>query len=139
MTQNIGFRHLRNTSAIFSEIFNEGGVTIAFDAPKHIADLTEDDAVKVAFAFCSPEDNFCRRTGRDIASARLRADTTLSIPGNDFAKLIHTPLHQLVGIDLTESRPVRASDLRLTVLPGLDEGQQRELTRRLMWCQGYKL
>jgi hypothetical protein len=40
-----------------------GGVTVAY--------LVEDKTVKYAFALCRLTDNFCRRTGRQIAKGRL--------------------------------------------------------------------
>lgn len=129
-TKNSGFRHYRNISMIFKETYNEGGITMAFNSPRHVCDLTADDVVDVAFAFCSAEDNFCRETGREIAAERLAA-TPLSIPGNDFVDLLRSNLGSLVSVTAD------ANGKRRQVLPGLDADQGREFERRVLAVQGF--
>lgn len=96
MSQNKGFRHFRNVVLVGEthQIHNKGGVTMAFDAPKHIDDLTADDQVHVAFAFCSSADNFERLHGRAIAGERLHQGDRLTIPGDAFVRVLRAPLVQ---------------------------------------------
>lgn len=35
---------------------------------------TDDKSVDVGFAFCSPKDRFCKRTGRDLARKRMETN-----------------------------------------------------------------
>ena len=118
MSQNKGFRHFRNMvpqdAETIHQINNKGGVTMAFDAPKHINDLTAEDNVIVAFAFCSSDDNFERAAGRVNADQRLVEG--LSIPGDHFQQVLHAPF---------------ARDLLGAVLTGLDEEQSRNFRSRV--------
>ena len=122
MSQNKGFRHYRNTvphaqaDSSVHQIHNKGGVTMAFDAPKHINDLTAEDSVTIAFAFCSSDDNFERAAGRVNAEQRLAEG--LTIPGDDFQQLLHTPF----AAHLTATK---------ALLPGLDEEQSRNFRSRV--------
>lgn len=62
----IKYRHFRLIeSNIFGEqtIWNMGGFTFAF--------VEDGDDSLVAVAQCSTEDNFCRKTGRELAAIRL--------------------------------------------------------------------
>lgn len=120
MSQNKGFRHFRNTVSMAAaatsahQIHNKGGVTMAFDAPKHINDLTAADNVTIAFAFCSSDDNFERDAGRTAAESRLTEG--LTIPGDQFQRILHAPVSRnLLGI----------------VLQGLDEEQTRNFRSRV--------
>lgn len=91
MSQNKGFRHYRNPAFPSQKhaISNKGGVTMAFNSPKHINDLTNADKVEVAFSFCSVDDNFSREHGRAVAEQRLLG-ATFAIPGDQFQELLHT-------------------------------------------------
>lgn len=93
MTQNTGFRHYRNTTPEGERhlISNRGGVTLAFASPKHIDDLTADDTVAVAFSFCSADDNFERRRGRDHAVQRLSEAEPATMNGADFRNWLYAP------------------------------------------------
>lgn len=96
MSQNNGFRHFRNLSrpGQIHQINNKGGVTMAFEAPKHINDLTEDDEVRISFSFCSLDDNFERTVARATAQERLDQNIGYTIPGTDFLNLLHAPTAQ---------------------------------------------
>lgn len=62
----IRYIHLRRPNAERTLPLSRGGLTIAYQ---------EDEAtnkIKFAVAECSDKDNFSRKTGRNIASARLR-------------------------------------------------------------------
>lgn len=111
MSQNKGFRHYRNTAPVDQkhQISNKGGVTMAFDSPKHINDLTAEDSVTIAFSFCSSDDNFERNTGRIASEKRLVE--AMAIPGDQFQALLH----------VTTARGL----LNTIILPGLDEEQSR--------------
>lgn len=119
MSQNKGFRHFRNLvpqdAETIHQINNKGGVTMAFDAPRHINDLTAEDSVTIAFAFCSSDDNFERNAGRIAAEKRLVEG--LTIPGDQFQRLLHAPV----------SRDLLTGNL----LPGLDEEQSRNFRSRV--------
>lgn len=119
MSQNKGFRHFRNPvpqdAETIHQINNKGGVTMAFDAPRHINDLTAEDNVTVAFAFCSSDDNFERDAGRVAAEQRLVEG--LTIPGDHFQRVLHAPIAR----DL----------LAHGVLPGLGEEQSRNFRSRV--------
>lgn len=112
MSQNKGFRHFRNPvknpDITGHSISNKGGVTMAFDSPKHISDLLASDNVTIAFSFCSSDDNFERNQGRIVAEKRL-AEATVTIPGDQFQRLLHTPT--VKGL------------LNNSILPGLDQEQ----------------
>jgi len=47
-----------------------------------VATLVKDKNVIVAFAFCSPKDQFCKAIGRSIAEGRL-AKSHLMVPFNE--------------------------------------------------------
>lgn len=122
MSQNKGFRHFRNLVPLVQgqdpglhQIHNKGGVTMAFESPKHINDLTDEDKVTISFAFCSSDDNFERKTGR--AEAERRLTEALAIPGDQFQRLLHAPI----------ARDLLISD----ILPGLDEEQSRNFRSRV--------
>lgn len=92
--KNSGFRHYRhmkpNTELGSVEVATRGGVTMAFEAPKHINDLVDSDKVFVAFSFCSGDDNFNRQRGREVAQERLNQGPRLTIPAADFIALLRT-------------------------------------------------
>jgi len=119
MSHNKGFRHFRNMIAkadvsIDHVIHNKGGVTMAFESPRHINDLTAEDTVTIAFAFCSSDDNFERNAGRVAAEKRLVEG--LTIPGDQFQRILHAPVSRnLLGV----------------VLAGLDEEQSRNFRSRV--------
>lgn len=116
--QNTGFRHYRYTTTdtkTNAEVTTtRGGVTLAFNSPKHIADLTAEDRVSVGFAFCSGEDNFCRESGRDVAIQRMAAaDSTFGLPGDQFQQLIHAQqpadiINALTGLDQDQYRHMKS-------------------------------
>lgn len=112
MSQNKGFRHYRNIlphGSAVHEINNKGGVTLAFASPRHINDLTAEDQVSIAFSFCSADDNFERSVGRAEADLRLNGQPGLTIPGDQFQRLLHAPT---------------VRDLLIhDILPGLDQEQ----------------
>lgn len=120
MSQNKGFRHFRNLVPVAlataqHQIHNKGGVTMAFEAPRHINDLTNADTVTIAFAFCSSDDNFERDAGRQASESRLVEG--LAIPGDEFQRLLHAPI---------------ARDLLIAdILPGLDAEQSRNFRSRV--------
>lgn len=71
MTDKIKFMHVRMADD-FSGVYNSGGFTLAFTGGKDGADYN------IAVAVCSVNDNFCRATGRDIASKRLAAGKVIT-------------------------------------------------------------
>lgn len=118
MSQNKGFRHFRNLAKPGQKhlINNKGGVTMAFESPKHINDLDSNDKVKIAFSFCSSDDNFQREAGRTGAEERL-VGATVAIPGDEFQRLLHA---------------VTARDLlQPTLLSGLDADTARAFRSRV--------
>lgn len=66
----------------YDEILPKGGITIAIEAiPSYLLDtLKYGDTIvkKVGVARCSTEDNFCKKTGRELAESRLKS-TTLTV------------------------------------------------------------
>ena len=50
-------------------VATKGGRTVAFEEG-------ENRVIKYAVAYCSPRDNYCRKTGRAIAAGRLKAGKT---------------------------------------------------------------
>lgn len=118
MSQNKGFRHYRNmaTPGQAHVTSNKGGVTLAFESPKHINDLTAEDRVQIAFSFCSADDNFERSSGRTMAAERL-ATSDLTVPGDDFQRLLHVTLAR----DL----------LAHSAMPGLDQEQAADFRSRV--------
>lgn len=64
------------------EIWSKGGSTVAMEAiPSWLLDnLQQDDSIvrKVGIAVCSTDDNYCRKTGRELAESRLK-QTTLTV------------------------------------------------------------
>ena len=60
----------------YSHNFNDyqpGGYTLAY--------ILEDGFIRYGTAFCSPRDQYCRRTGRELAEERLATNPT-SIPAS---------------------------------------------------------
>lgn len=72
------FLHIRPTENHYAADFrfcNKGGVTIAYEV--------DNGELRYAFARCSENDNFCRKTGRTLAAGRLKSDRlshTLPLP-----------------------------------------------------------
>lgn len=85
---NKGFRHYRDVDHKTNRPATKGGVTIAYNAPKHLADITQDDKVEVAFAFCSTADNYERSLGRAYASKRLESGVSIIVDGAMFKNML---------------------------------------------------
>lgn len=122
-------RHIRNLDFLTNKPENMGGLTVAYSADKPIKDLVDDDRVRVAFAFCSRQDNFRKSLGVSIATGRLNS-YGLEIPAKDFKQLINTPLEHMV---MGDSEP---GSVRLSVLPGLDQEQSKFVIRNLQAALG---
>lgn len=65
--QETKFHHVRFYNEDGS-VHNMGGATIAF------VENLKDNSIRYAWALCSPKDNFNKKTGRAIASGRLKSD-----------------------------------------------------------------
>jgi hypothetical protein len=87
---DVRFRHFRLTrdgefvdytkDLKTQEISNLGGLTVAYKE-------VEPDVIRFAYAICSGQDNFCKKTGRTIAAGRLNSDKiakTLHVKYEDF-------------------------------------------------------
>lgn len=82
------YRHLRRVDGQVDQIATRGGITMAFEASKHVNDLGPEDTVRIGFSFCSGSDNFEREAGRTVAKQRLALDQT-GIPGHIFREMLH--------------------------------------------------
>lgn len=63
----IQYRHYRD----YTHPSNKGGITVAFIREKSEDGDENNDTIRYAVAWCSPKDNFCRKTGRELAEQRL--------------------------------------------------------------------
>lgn len=59
---SVKFFHIRNLTP-YGDVSNNGGMTVAYQA--------KDKEIAYAVAVCSKKDNFCKKTGRDLAFSRL--------------------------------------------------------------------
>jgi hypothetical protein len=62
---SIRYLHVRK------ENLQKGGTTVAYEV--------DDDTIRFAVAKCSDRDNYCRKTGRSIATGRLNANKDRTI------------------------------------------------------------
>ncbi len=83
---NQGIRHYRNGED------QHGGVTMAYNVQGRTDQLTENDNVEIAFAFCSPKDAYNTKLGRTIARGRLErkreGSHVLTVNGKAFQKML---------------------------------------------------
>ena len=85
-TPHVQYRHFRLYGGSLRDLkpLTKGGMTMAFVSPKQLDDLTENDTVKLAFAFCSKDDVYCRAAGRSLSAMRLLDGQTITVPGDQF-------------------------------------------------------
>src|ERR1700731_667897 len=88
MSSSIRFIHIRQPNS------QKGGKTFAYVATK--------DLVEFAMAECSSRDNYCRKTGRAIATGRLNAGKSLTIKC-DGTKPIDAILQEIGYVNSNES------------------------------------
>ncbi len=98
--QEVRFAHFRP-----SEQGNRGGATVAY---RFLTNGDSRDYIELAVALCSPEDDFKRKTGRQISSSRLLAGsrrtgvhnsvlTVRSLSGDKFSKERRRLVRQIIA------------------------------------------
>ncbi len=74
--------HFRNFDS-FGEISNYGGLTFVW---KH---RTRDKLVTISSAVCNDKDNFCRHTGRILATKKFEAGQVIQLPVTNYISAWH--------------------------------------------------
>ena len=69
---SVKFVHLREMDMESGCPLPQGGITVAFTLVKEREEPEGTDLYWAARAECSQRDNFCKKTGRSIATGRLR-------------------------------------------------------------------
>lgn len=78
----------------FAKLNSRGGSTVAMEAiPSWLLDtLAQGDSIvrKVGIARCSDEDNYCRKTGRELAQSRMKTTslTVINLVKTDDATIV---------------------------------------------------
>lgn len=80
---SIRFLHIRRMAGSAHGPLGKGGMTVAYEV--------DDDTIRFAVAKCSQRDNYCRKTGRAIATGRLNANKDHTI-----VHMIGTPIEAIL-------------------------------------------